>query len=272
MWITDRFKRFALRFLPERLLQNLKKFHYARKLRRSPESAEPDLRVVKHLVRPGARVIDLGANIGVYTQYLAGLVGPFGKVFSIEPVPQTYEILVSNIDQLGLINVQTFNVAVSGRDGVVYMEVPQYAAGGENYYEARIIATPGATTRRVVEVPARTLDGLFGPEDRIEFVKCDVEGHERVCLSGAAKLLRASRPAWLIEVSGNPDRADSPAADLFAFLASHGYEAYRFDGQLLRKRIPGDRSVNYFFLTPAQVARLPRTLFDGGQAEVRRAA
>lgn len=272
MLLHDRLKRLALRFLPERLLQNLKKIHYARALRRSPEEAEPDLRVVRHLVRPGARVVDLGANVGVYTKFLALLVGPFGKVFSIEPVPLTYELLVSNIDTIGLINVQTFNVAVSARNGVVCMEVPRYATGGENFYEARIVPGPGAPVRRVVHVPARTLDGLFGPQDRIEFVKCDVEGHELSCLQGATALLRWSRPAWLIEVSGNPDQAGSPAADVFTLLARNGYDPFRFDGQTLTRRRPGERSVNYFFLTPAHVARLPRNLLGGGSANVRRAA
>lgn len=272
MPIQERLKRFALRFMPERLLQNFKKIHYARSLRRSTEDAEPDLRVLRHLVRPNARVVDLGANIGLYTKFLSGLVGPLGKVFSIEPVPQTYELLASNIDALGLINVKLLNVAISSLDGSVRMQVPHYLTGGENFYESHIVEEGDDASLRTVEVQARTLDSIFGPEDRIEFVKCDVEGHERSCLRGAAELLRSSRPAWLIEVSGNPDQRDSAAADVFAIMAGHGYEPYWFDGALLHRRQAGTRSVNYFFLTQAHVMRMPPALFNRGQGDMRRAA
>jgi FkbM family methyltransferase len=263
MQLRHRIKRLVLRFLPERLLQNLKKIHYARRLRQTDAAAEPDLQILRHLIRPASRVIDIGANVGLYTKFMAGLVGPWGKVYTIEPVPQTFDILSSNIDKLGLINVETFNVAVSDQDGFVQMQVPHYKTGGENFYEARIIPETTASELRTVEVHARTLDSLFGPEDRIEFVKCDVEGHERSCLRGASELLKTSRAAWLIEISGSPDQRDSAAAEVFALMASHGYEAYWFDGRHLNHRRPGDRSVNYFFLTRSHIERLPSSLLLG---------
>ena len=83
----------ALRYLPEPLLQSIKARHYARMLRSFTIDQEPDLKLVQHLVKPGDTVLDVGANFGVYTRVLSQLVGPAGRVISVEPVPQTFSIL-----------------------------------------------------------------------------------------------------------------------------------------------------------------------------------
>ena len=51
---------------------------------------EADIEPIKKLVEPGDFVVDLGANIGWYSNVLSGLVGDQGKVFSIEPIPDTF--------------------------------------------------------------------------------------------------------------------------------------------------------------------------------------
>src|SRR4051812_44066826 len=117
------FKRFALRFFPDRMLQNLKKIHYAKALRAASEEGEPDLKVVRYLVGPGSHVVDIGANFGLYTKFLAQMVQPSGRVYSIEPIPLTYEILTSNVKRLKMCNVEPFNIAISEDDAEVNMEV-----------------------------------------------------------------------------------------------------------------------------------------------------
>jgi len=254
------FKRIALKFLPDRVLQKLKKVHYAKALRASSNAGEPDLKVVKHLVGPGSNVIDIGANFGVYTKFLAEAVQASGRVYAIEPIPLTYEILTSNVKRLKLTNVEPFNVAVSDDDAEVSMEVPQFTSGGENFYEARIINRPAGHRLRTVAVQARALDSLFGQARTIDFVKCDVEGHELACLRGASQLLKVQQPAWLIEISGSPDVAGSNAAEVFRIMAGYGYTPYWFDGRHLRQREAGDRSVNYFFLARRHLRLIPEDL------------
>jgi FkbM family methyltransferase len=247
--LPDTIKRLALRFLPDRMLQKLKKIHYAKALRAASEQGEPDLKVVRELVGAGSHVIDIGANFGLYTKFLAELVQPTGRVYSIEPIPLTYEILTANLKRLKLRNVEPFNLAVSDDDAEVRMVVPQYRSGGENFYEARIIESPTGSAMRSVRVQSRALDSLFGHLRSIDFIKCDVEGHELACLRGAQSILRVAKPAWLIEVSGNPDDQRSSAGEVFRIMGETGYMPFWFDGRHLRQRERGDRSVNYFFLT-----------------------
>lgn len=130
MSIYDAVKQWALRSLPERWLLPLKKIHYGRVLD-SGATDEPEFKVLAHLVRAGDVVMDLGANIGVYTRLLSDLVGARGTVYSLEPIPPTYEILRSVIQRYHLANVKPMAAAVSDHQYLAEMEVPRYPSGGK---------------------------------------------------------------------------------------------------------------------------------------------
>lgn len=236
--------------MPQSVIQFIKKRHYAGLLRHRSLEEEPDLKVVRCLVKPGDYVIDIGANIGVYTKTLSELVGREGRVYSIEPFPATFQILCSNIKNLSLKNVEPMNFAISDHEGVVTMELPCDPSGAETHYRAHVVsnnAVKGKT--EIVKVRATTIDSAFPDvSKKVTFIKCDVEGHELACLKGAQKFLTQSRPAWLIEVSGTPEEKDSAAYRVFEMLSNNGYVVWWFDGIRIRKRVAGDKSTNYFFL------------------------
>jgi FkbM family methyltransferase len=251
MKIRNTAKRIALRVLPERLLHFIKKLHYAQVVRTLSENDEPDLKVIRHLVGMGNQVADLGANIGVYTKHLSEFVGVSGRVYSVEPTPLTFDILSSNVRKLGLENVELKNCAISDIHGYVTMEVPEYDWGGENFYAAHVVRHQGPGFLRSAVVPSITIDSLFsGESSPLHFIKCDVEGHELSCVRGAVRTIQKSKPAWLIEISGNPDDEESGSHQTFHLLLASGYQAYYFDGTKLRVRNPRDSSINYFFLCP----------------------
>jgi 16S rRNA C967 or C1407 C5-methylase (RsmB/RsmF family) len=68
-------------------------------------------------LRPGMRVLDIGANIGVYTTQFARAVGESGHVYAFEPAPQTAERLRDNIDLNRLRNVTLVTKALADREG-----------------------------------------------------------------------------------------------------------------------------------------------------------
>src|SRR5262249_2235477 len=162
MRIKTFLKGLVLRLTPESILQLMKKIHYARSLRSISERDEPDLKVIRHLLTPGHHAADLGANVGVYTKCLSELVGASGRVYSVEPIPLTFEILRFNVRRWGLKNVELFNCAISDINGHVTMEVPLYESGGENFYGSRIVSEEVQRwpLRRVV-APSATIDSLF---------------------------------------------------------------------------------------------------------------
>jgi FkbM family methyltransferase len=248
----------ALSILPEAALQLVKKRHYLSMVRSFSLENESDLKVVKCLVKPGDYVVDIGANIGVYTKVLSELVGQTGRVYSVEPFPSTFEILAYNVKKLGLANVEAIKVAVSDRDGVVNMSIPHDSSGAQTHYTASVVSSGfHKNIERTVEVPTITIDTRFLPAaSKIAFVKCDVEGHELACLKGARKFLDKTCAWWLMEVCGDPDEAASSAQQVFSILLGKGYSAWWFDGTKIRPRYHGDKSTNYFFFRDEQVEML----------------
>jgi FkbM family methyltransferase len=249
-------KSLLLRTVPDRLLFEAKKLHYVRVVRRFSPPCAPILRA---LVPPGSCALDLGANVGWYSRVLSELVGPPGRVYSVEPVPPTFALLTRCLRKLRLTNVETINAAVSDRRGVLLMEVPPWDDGGDNFYQAHVIETEtdGAGRRRF-RVATLSVDEICATTPNpVRFIKCDVEGHEWPALRGAAAVIARWRPAMLVEVtSGDPDRAGTRAHDLVAWLGESGYRTYRFTEERLVARRSGDRSVDYFFLTDDHLAQL----------------
>jgi FkbM family methyltransferase len=142
----------------------------------------------------GARLIDVGANIGAFVFLAADVMRRRGgRALAIEPLPQNLAFLDESIAANGLSGlIDVARVAVGDREGVLSVEV---LAPGE-------IANARPTTwlreesrgAKIVEVPMTTLDALTGDWTNVEFVKIDVEGAEMFVLRGATQLLARERP------------------------------------------------------------------------------
>jgi FkbM family methyltransferase len=257
--------RVAAAVLPDGTLHEVKKAYYARLVARLPEDfLETDAPFVRHLVSAGDHVVDIGASIGAYTKFLSGLVGSLGRVWSFEPITETFEFLANNVNRLGLQNVTPINLAISDVAGREKMVVPTYRWGTDCFYDARIASAPVYDRHSPVkpswkseEVRSTTLDSFFrSQERRISFIKCDANFHELACLRGGLRILRDSKPAMLIEIRSDPDDLNTTGFETFSLLRDEGYGAYWFDGRTLRDRHPAETSQNYFFLTSAHVASL----------------
>jgi FkbM family methyltransferase len=253
------FRNAIVALIPSKIFQYLKNKHYIKLLESYNIDQEPDLKIVQYLVAPGDTVLDIGANVGVYTKFLSKFVGKDGLVYSIEPVTQTFNILVTIKRALHLDNVEALNYALSDNEGIIQMQIPHYLSGGENYYQARIINENESKENnfRLIEAPATTLDKKFKDiANKISFIKCDIEGHELTCLKGGKVFLKNTNSAWLIEIGGNPDDEMTKAHEVFSIMSENGYTAWWFDGSTLRKRFDSERSVNYFFLLEHHVEKL----------------
>jgi FkbM family methyltransferase len=173
-------------------------------------SPEPEFQRLSTLLGPGDWVLDVGANIGHYSRRMAAIVGPAGRVFAIEPVPETFALLAINVSDLS--NVTCINAAASSEHQIVSMTVPDDRFGLQNQYRAHL----GAGS---LPVFCMALDALQLPQ-KVRLAKIDVEGHELDCLRGMQSLLRRDRPDLIIE--GGDKVAD--------FLAAFGYTAAKLDG------------------------------------------
>jgi FkbM family methyltransferase len=244
------FKSLLMRFasiLPEGLLAELRRRHYERKLRRARLTDEPDLAAIALLTKPGDTVLDIGANFGLFTRFLSESVGKDGRVFSFEPTSDMFGVLENNRARLRLENTSVFRTALSNRCGVSEMAIPIREDGSLNHYEASLVDTTGGDGKTLaVRVETRTLDDFcddLGVE-KIDFIKCDVEGHEIEVLEGARRTLAHHRPAMLMEVN-EPLDAGGHGSRVLELVRSLGYEVHTLHGEELRPWQPGEVSVNY---------------------------
>ena len=215
--------------LPASVLESVKRRHYESEVRNSRLTDEPDLALLSSVVKPDYVCLDIGANVGVFTKHLSGMAK---QVLAIEPFPTTFSYLSNNVKALALKNVSVFQTALSDRCGTVSMEPGRYRDGTpNNLYMTHITAHEGT-------IPSLTIDSLDLP--RIDFVKLDVEGHERQVIAGAAQMISRSKPTWLIETD--------PDSELFGQLADLGYQCFVEDSGKLRPRSGREYKINYWFI------------------------
>ncbi|MCP5116049.1 MAG: FkbM family methyltransferase [bacterium] len=155
-------------------------------------SDEPEFDLLPRLVQPGDWVLDIGANVGEYTLRLSALAGPEGRVFAVEPVPATVEILASVIRCAPHRNVTILGVGAAADSGLSRLSVPASESGLPNYRQARITES-GAGSAYCLR-----LDDLAFPH-RIGMVKVDVEGHEDQVLDGLRHTIERDKPVLLVE-------------------------------------------------------------------------
>jgi FkbM family methyltransferase len=157
-------------------------------------------RIFETVLAPGMHIIDIGANVGLYSVLAAQLVGSTGRVLAAEPVPTMVELLRSNVARNRLPQVEIFAGAVTSEQGTCSIE---FVEGGEEYSSLGSIAHPDVPrqSRRRVDVPGETLDELVAKHGlRPALVKVDTEGAEGLVFSGATCVLDEFRPAVTSEL------------------------------------------------------------------------
>jgi predicted RNA methylase len=124
--------RVAVRILPDSALHGFKKTYYGYLIKHTPEDwIERDAFIARNLISPRDTVLDVGANLGYFARFLSRCVGPEGKVYAFEPIPQTFDFLTNNIRKLGLKNVEPLNFALSDGERKETMVIPTYRWGAE---------------------------------------------------------------------------------------------------------------------------------------------
>ena len=171
------------------------------------------------LVGRGDVAIDIGANLGYYTRPLADIVGAQGAVYAVEPVPVIFSVLERNVR--GRKNVHLMNYALGAEECVVEMANDSVAEAGY-FGTGRNFISEGALSGKAIKFTAQMRRGseLFAELERIDFIKCDIEGYERIVMPELRPLIERHHPTVLMETDGDTRRQ---IVDLFTEL---GYNAF----------------------------------------------
>ena len=133
-------------------------------------------------IRPGMRVVDIGANIGLYTLLLSRLVGKCGTVTAIEPDPCNFELLKTNCAFNSVTNVVLHHAAAGASHGSMRLYRSLVHSG-----DSRMVFQQPSRLRQSVEVEVRTIDELVAGQ-RVDFIKVDVQGWEGEVFKGMKEI------------------------------------------------------------------------------------
>jgi len=153
---------------------------------------EYETSIVKKIIKKGDVVVDIGANIGYYTLLFAKLVGEQGKVFAFEPESNNFALLQKNLKINGYENVIIIKKAVSDISGKRKLYLNE-----KNLGQHTTIAP--TNNGHAVEVDSIRLDDFFEKsQQKIDFIKIDIEGGEINALKGMSKILKSFRDITLM--------------------------------------------------------------------------
>ena len=194
---------------------------------------EPHLQHLRSLIRPGMTILDIGANVGVYSLALAAAVGSTGRIHAFEPGREAFDRLEFNCIKLNPnLPITTWSLALSDRIGSSRL----FHVGGSTTF-----SMGGDDAQPTERIPVSTLDswahanGLTG----VDAIKIDVEGHEPNVLRGGRNLLTTHHPLILFE-SSQPalERNSNSMHDCWEILQEYDYSIFEMAGSLIPAATP----------------------------------
>jgi FkbM family methyltransferase len=170
-------------------------------------------------VKPGLKIIEVGAHVGYFTTLLSDLTGPTGQVVAFEPLPGNADLLERSIAMNGYSGICRIDRrAVSGVAGRAQLHVPERNWGGGS-----IMGSNAHPLGHTYNVDVTTIDSWCEATGMVpDFLKIDAEGAEQAIWQGMARL-RAKKTDLAVMLEFEPTRF----ADWRGWLASMEQEGMR---------------------------------------------
>jgi len=203
------------------LIYNRFDTHVGRSIELYGEFAEREICVFDQTVSAGMVVLDIGAQIGSQTLFLARKVGPAGRVLAFEPRRLMFQTLCGNMAINSLSNVHCWNAAVGARAGEIV--VPPYDHQVPADMRTIRLGGDGEGER----VPLVTIDDM--QLARCDFIRISHAGLEEDALRGGEATIKKLRPVLYIACDLPPQQQ---AESLVRCLDSLGYNMYWHEPEL----------------------------------------
>ncbi|MEJ2869950.1 FkbM family methyltransferase [Actinomycetospora sp. OC33-EN08] len=229
---------------------------------------EDEVGGLAEFIGPGAVCVDVGAEYGLYTWTLAGLVGPAGQVHAVEPQPALAAFVGAARRVLRAGHVSVHRLALGAEAGGGVLSLPRrrrLPVHGRAFLTTGAVGLgSNAEFRRHDEVPVEvgTLDDLVAELEleRLDLVKVDIEGAEASLLAGAHKTLESFRPVVMLELEDRHlGRFGATVAEVVDDLVARDYTPRTWEpgrGRWVPRR-PDDPRRNVLFLPAERVLTIP---------------
>jgi FkbM family methyltransferase len=188
---------------------------------------EYELSVFESQIKSNSVVLDIGANIGIYTLVAARHAQ---KVYSFEPDPANFLNLSKNIESNHYEDVVVkFNKAVSDKTGQAKFSSSSKKTARGGFH---LISKEESLNQECLIVETVALDDFFSDRpNKVDIIKMDIEGSEFEALKGMKNLINANKKVRLF-LEFNPyalNRAGAGIVSLLDYLFSLGFELHRLD-------------------------------------------
>jgi len=226
-------------------------------------SFEPEtVRCYQRIIKSGDVVLDIGANIGAHTLFLAKSAGESGRVLAFEPTDYAFSKLSENCAlnnelapriqcmQIMLVGEDTENISTPS----LYSSWPlKDEAGLHSLHQGRLMTTSDAR--------ARTLDSVIMSAGigRVDCIKLDIDGFECGMMRGAGEVLTKWQPTIIMELAPYAlEEQGGSLHELIELLKKYGYALFdlskgsplAMDSEKLEKQIPPGASLNVIARVP----------------------
>jgi len=164
--------------------------------------------------------VDIGANVGLYSLFVAARAGNNARILAIEPQPGILERLRFNLAANPGAPIDVLAIAVADHDGTVDLLIDPRDSGG-----TRIDKDAAASEDETVPVPCRPLVAILADAgiSGVDALKIDVEGAEDLAL---APFLQAAAHHLLPDLVLIEDTRGQWRTDVFALLRQRGYTEF----------------------------------------------
>lgn len=192
-------------------------------------------------LRPGDSFLDVGSNIGFFSQLASQKVGSEGRVVAIEPSTREYLRLLGHLRANAVRNVIPLHLALTEKTSIQTLNLPGRHTGA-NYMGKPERLSDGLRQEKVVALHGSTLLGALFGKTRFHLVKVDVEGAELFVLRGLREFFAENPPARiLVEITpeylqkhGHDSREIYRLMDELGYRPRWGLEHARAGGRLFQ--------------------------------------
>lgn len=193
-------------------------------------------------------VLDVGANVGWYTLNIRRRF-PNMLVYSFEPGPVTYRRLVNNLELNEFDKKAAYNIGFHKENGSHDFYYDEEGSGASSLVDIRERSSVKKISVDMVKMDDWVTQNSV---DRLDFIKCDVEGAELFVYQGGLESIRKYKPMvfsemlrkWSAKFGYHPN-------DIIALFGEIGYGCYVIgDKHLCEIQVVTEETVetNYFFL------------------------
>lgn len=202
---------------------------------------------VKHLISEGDVVIDIGANLGYYSILFGKWVGKKGQVYSVEPIKIYNQIFQEKAKKYPQIELYPYALGLEEKE-VELVSSPHtgYLRTGlpHVYDESKDGNLDNQEFKFKAQMKRASL--LFGNLDRVDYIKCDIEGFELLVLKDMKEIIRKHKPTIQVEVWPENEKE---LLDMFIEL---GYETFKLNRHVLEPYKPQRNIQGDFIFIPKQ--------------------